>query len=375
MLVALDGSRPLRVRTSSVAAVSLRYASTRVLHLDARRVRFTAGYPTVQFGYRLGAADLSSFGTSRKIGAPRTIRWFPKMAVNPDGAAVAAWHHVRRGRADEIQAVVRPAGGHFGSVVTLQSSGIESESTVGVAIDGRGRAVVAYSRRGQLAARLISTRTGVVSPEMRVTPPAGQRGPTEIAVGSGLDPGRFVVAWRAFPVSEGPSGRIDVAASVLDLGLGPAQTLATGDIVAYPRGPIVATVDAAGRAAVAWSQPTAGPARSIPYVAVADASGVFGAPQVLDSAGSVGSIVPSGESVAVGWLRETFGPEGHGNPLGVYVALGPSAPGELVDDRSSGTSADGLQPPGLGVLPSGRLLTVFGDVGDAGEARVSERGP
>ena len=126
---------------------------------------------------------------------------------------------------------------------------------------------------------------------------------------------------------------------------------------------------------MAWSQPTAGPARSIPYVAEADASGVFGAPQALDSAGSVGSIVPSGEGVAVGWLRETFGPEGHGNPLGVYVALGPSAPGELVDDRSSGTSADGLQPPGLGVLPSGRLLTVFGDVGDAGEARVSERGP
>ena len=216
---------------------------------------------------------------------------------------------------------------------------------------------------------------------MRVAPPAGQRRPTEITVGSGLDPGRFVVAWRAFPVSEGPSGRVDVAAAVLDSRLGPAQALATGDIVAYPRGPIVATVDAAGRAVVAWGQPTAGPPRSIPYVAQADAAGRFGAPQALDSAGSVGSLVRADEGVAVGWLRETFGAEGHGNPLGVYVALrgpdGAFGAGELVDDRSLGTSADGLQPPGLGQLPSGRLLTVFGDLGTTGggEARVSERGP
>jgi hypothetical protein len=371
------------VRTSRAAAVSLRYASTRILHLDS------SGPPggPVQLGYRLGAADLSSFGTSRPIGAPRTVRWFPRMAVNPDGAAIVAWHHQRRGTSDEIQAVWRPAGGRFGQIRTLQTEDIEDESLVGVGIDPRGRAVVAYARRTvagsppRLAVRVIDTRTGLVSGESRIAPPAGQRGPTEIAIGAGPAPGPFVVAWRAYPVTEGPTGKIDVAAAVLvGTRLGAAQPLARGDIVAYPRGPIAATVDAAGRAVVAFAQPTGGPSRSIPWVVQADAAGRFGAPQSLDTAGSIGALIRQDEGLAVGYLRETPGAEGHGDPLGVYVALrgpdGAFAASELVDDRTIGRSADGLQPPGLGLLPSGGLLAVYGDLvfnAPGGEARASTR--
>jgi hypothetical protein len=61
---------------------------------------------------------------------------------------------------------------------------------------------------------------------------------------------------------------------------------------------------------------------------------------------------------------------------------GPFGPGEVVEDRSLAagrplaTQADGLQPPGLGVLPSGGLTAVLADVAanaEGGEVRVSAR--
>src|SRR3954452_14573326 len=60
-LVASNGSAAIRARTSQTAVASVRYARTRILHFDARRVGSWAGFPTVQLGYRLGPADPSSF--------------------------------------------------------------------------------------------------------------------------------------------------------------------------------------------------------------------------------------------------------------------------------------------------------------------------
>jgi hypothetical protein len=399
VLVALDGARTVRVRTSRVVAASSRYARTRILHFDAKRVGDYRGFPTVQLGYRVGRADLSSFGSSRTIGGRRTIRGAPVLAVNESGAAIAAWRHVRRGQSDEIQIATRPAGGRFGSVRTVQRDDVESETTLGVGVDAGGRAVVAYARntvRGseaRLAVRVVDTRNGEIEDESRVAVPAGTHGPTEIVVGaqprSRAQP--MVVAWRGFPVTEGPTGTVDTAAAVLPAGgpdLEAAQRLAKGSLVAYPRGPIAATVDASGRPVVAWGELTPGQpadqARTVPTVAQADHNGRFGAPQPLDTAGSIGSLIPQDEGLAVGWLRETLGPEGHGSPLGVFVARrgpdGPFTAGELVDDRSTpgGTSYDGLQPPGLGLLPSGGLIAVYADVGanaQGGQNRVSTRPP
>ena len=294
VLVALEGAATLNVRTSSFNVASSRYATSRILHFDAKIVD-RDNLERKQLGYRIGSANLASFGSERKLGNPRSIRWTPKLAVNGDGAAIAAWHHIVQGRSDEIQIVTRPAGGSFGAIKTVQAIGIDDESIVGVGIDTSGRAVVAYSRGRQIAVRVIQTKSGWMSAESRVPVPAGQRGPTEITVGTN-EPGLVVVAWRSYPVTEGPTGIVNAAASVLGVGsnrLGPSQVLGRGDLVGYPRGPILATLDAAGRPVVAWTVP-AKPNVSVPMVAQADNAGRFGPPQALAASGSFGSLDPPG---------------------------------------------------------------------------------
>ncbi|RKQ86949.1 hypothetical protein C8N24_4966 [Solirubrobacter pauli] len=380
-LVALNGTQTLRARTSRSAVAASRYAVARVLTLDARIVD-RRNLERKQLGYRIGDARLERLGSVREIGGPRSIRWAPQLAVNEDGAAIAAWHHIVRGRSDEIQVAWRPAGGRFSTIRTVATTGVDDESIVGVGIDTGGRAVVAYSRNGRLAVRAIRVKTGWMSAEASVAPPAGQRRPTEIVVGTG-EPGNVVVAWRAYPVTEGPTGHVDAAAAILPVGSNrprAAVSLGEGDLIGYPRGPIAATVDATGRPVVAWTVP-ARPGVSVPTVRVASQSGVWGAPQVLDSSGSIGSLVREGGGAAVGWLRETPGGEGHGQPLGVFVARMPEGEAfgaaELVDDvSSSGTAFDGLQPPGLGPSVTGGLLAVYADHGlngVGGSARVSTR--
>ena len=94
--------------------------------------------------------------------------------------------------------------------------------------------------------RVIRVKTGWMSAEATVAPPAGQRRPVEIVVGTG-DPGIVVLAWRAYPVTEGPTGHVDAAAAIMPTGSNrprAAVSLAEGDLVGYPRGPIAATVDA-----------------------------------------------------------------------------------------------------------------------------------
>src|SRR4051812_15843922 len=131
VLVALNRTQVIRTRTSSFNVASRRYATSRILHFDAKIVD-RDDLVRRQLGYRIGSADLSSFGTERTLGNPRTIRWTPRLAVNADGAAIAAWHHIVRGHTDEIQAVWRPAGGSFGAIRTLQADNIDDGSIVGV---------------------------------------------------------------------------------------------------------------------------------------------------------------------------------------------------------------------------------------------------
>jgi hypothetical protein len=375
VLVALNGQQTIRVRTSSFNVASSRYAVSRVLHFDAKVVD-RSNLERKQLGYRIGSADLATFGRERRLGNPRSIRYTPKLAVNADGAAIAAWHHIVRGHTDEIEAVWRPAGGSFGKITRIAADDIDDESIVGVGIDSTGRAIVAYNRGDQLAVRAIRTASGWMSKESRV--PVTGHPPTEITVGAN-EPGLVVVAWRGYPVSEGPSGTVDVGAAVLGVGsnrLGSAQQLASGNLVGYPRGPIVATVDAAGRPLVAFTVPSQ-PNVSVPMVAQADNAGRFGVPQALDTSGSIGALIRKDEGVAVGWLKEAPGPEGHGDPLGVFVARrgpdGAFGAGELVDTQSLGSGADGLQPPALGQTPSGGLVAVYANAatGGEGEARVS----
>jgi hypothetical protein len=380
VLVALNGTQTLRVRTSRSAVAASRYAQSRVLTLDAR-IPDRSNLERKQLGYRIGDARLSALGSVRKIGGPRSIRWAPQLAVNADGAAIAAWHHIVRGRSDEIQVAWRPPGGRFSKIHTIASSGIDPESIVGVGMDTGDRAIVAYGRNGRLAVRAIRVRSGWMSAEATVAPPAGQRRPVEIVVGTGK-PGTVVLAWRAYPVTEGPTGHVDAAAAIMPGGTNrprAAISLGEGNTIAYPRGPIAAIVDATGRPVVAWTVPTR-PGVSVPMVRMADQAGTWGPPRALDTSGSIGSLIRVGDGVGVSWLRETPGPEGHGDPLGVFAAFsGPDgafgAP-ELIDDVSAGTGYDGLQPPGLGMMNNGRPLAVYADLNNnapGGSARVSSR--
>ena len=56
----------------------------------------------------------------------------------------------------------------------------------------------------------VSISIEVAKAEATVAPPTGQRRPVEIVVGTG-NPGIVVVAWRAYPVTEGPTGPVDAA--------------------------------------------------------------------------------------------------------------------------------------------------------------------
>src|SRR5262245_42831106 len=151
--------------------------------------------------------------------------------------------------------------------MTLGHAAVDDRAMVAVGIDTQGRAVIAYGRAGKLAVRVIS-RKGALSAESMTSVPAGYHRPSEIVVGMG-DPGLAVVAWRGFAISEGPTSHVDAAAAVLPVGgnrVGAARPLQAGDLVGYPRGPIVATVDADGRPVVAWTVP-ARPGVSVPMVA------------------------------------------------------------------------------------------------------------
>ncbi len=261
------GTRPVRVRTSQLAVASSRYARTWIAHLDAKRVGDHRGFPTVQLGYRLGKADLSRFGDGRELGAPRTLRGAPVLAVNESGAAIAAWHHIVAGRSDEIQIAVRPAGAGFGPVTTVQREDVVSQTPAAVGVDASGRAVVAYAREtvadrpGRLAVRAVDTGSGEVEDESRVAPPGEIQGPTEIAVGAQprTRAQAMVLAWRGYPVTEGPVGTVDTAAAVLPAG---SSTLEAPQALAEGR--------------------------------LADADGRFGAPQQLDAAGSIGALIAQG---------------------------------------------------------------------------------
>ena len=229
VLVALNGTQTLRVRTSSMNVASSRYAISRILHLDARIVD-RRNLERKQIGYRVGRRTCRRSATEddrrpaldpldAEAGGQRRRR----------GDRGVASH--RRGRSDEIQVAWRWAGGKFGAIKTIATTGIDDESIVAVRDRHGGRAIVAYSRNRQLAVRVIKTKTGWMSAESRVAPPAGQRGPTEITVGTG-EPGQVVVAWRAYPVTEGPTGRVHAAAAILPVGSNrprPAVSLGRGE--------------------------------------------------------------------------------------------------------------------------------------------------
>src|SRR5262245_47537415 len=77
-----------------------------------------------------------------------------RVAVAPDGRAVAAWSQATAdGSNVELQVRSRPAGGDFGPV--MQVPGTTGAGSVDVGVDGAGNATVAWEQAGAIRAVLV----------------------------------------------------------------------------------------------------------------------------------------------------------------------------------------------------------------------------
>lgn len=83
-----------------------------------------------------------AFATAVPISDAGRTAWFPQVAFDPQGNALAVWTR-SDGAFFRIQAALRPAGGNFGAAQTISPAG-ESASFPQVAFDGAGNALVAW---------------------------------------------------------------------------------------------------------------------------------------------------------------------------------------------------------------------------------------
>ena len=149
VLAALNGTRTLRVRTSSMNVASSRYAVSRILHLDARIVdRSQPGAQATRVPARARGPVVVRLRARRSAIRGRSAGR-RSCAVNEDGSAIAAWHHIVRGRSDEIQVAWRFAGGQFSAIRTIATSRDRRR------VDRRGR-----DRHGRTCGRSRTRATG-----------------------------------------------------------------------------------------------------------------------------------------------------------------------------------------------------------------------
>src|SRR5829696_6056854 len=118
------------------------------------------------------------FGPVQDLSAPGRTAFFPRVAVNARGDAVVAFSR-KRDAADQafsVQAAVLPAGADaFGAVKDLSEPGIESETT-DVGIDGAGNAFVSWTRRPTAGKESVQVRAraqdGTLGPIQTISNPA-----------------------------------------------------------------------------------------------------------------------------------------------------------------------------------------------------------
>ena len=187
------------------------------------------------------------------------------VAIDAEDNAVAAW----TGAGGPLRAALRPGSGPFGRAVTLASNGGKQ---VAVALDGRGGALVAWSRNGSLG---LAERTAAAPALTDV--PTGMAG---IAAGPDVaftGPGQAIVVWTG----------TDGAVHALSRSLGGA-TVPLPDLAAGP-GNLRVHVDAAGGHAVAaWTHSATTGSQTTTHVraSVMAPGGAFGAAEDLATASS-----------------------------------------------------------------------------------------
>jgi hypothetical protein len=193
--------------------------------------------------------------------------------IEPDGTAIVAW----AAEGGPVRAAVRHAGTTFGSTGTLAPDGGQSAA---VALDGRGGALVAWSRNGSLGLAECTAE----APALTQVP----AGAGELAAGPDVaftGPGQPIVVWAG----------TDGAVHALSRSLGGA-TVPLPEIALGP-GNSNAHVDAAGgHAVVAGSHVAQTGSQTTTHVRASAlaAGGSFGAAEDLATASSDrGSTIPN----------------------------------------------------------------------------------
>jgi hypothetical protein len=286
-----------------------------------------------------------------------------RVAVGPDGTAVAAWAQSNGSTNWDLQVARRKPGEGFGAAITVPvTTGVQGVS-VRVGVDGAGNATILYELGGALVILPWPAASGEPGPKQ----PLEAGGFGELAVGRN---GTAVAAWLENPTSmgsarvraavrPGPTGDFGASAPISQFGDGTTTPTITGLDVAVGDG---------GHATVVWARDTAvnniigieanerAPGGN--FTPLGTSLSPFIAPDL--SSQSVVAVDPSGRSTVL-WTRSGFVR---------YAEHGPSDPFWSTEQRVS-TLPDVEDSPAVGAAPSGAVVAAW----RSGNAVVSATRP
>jgi hypothetical protein len=310
--------------------------------------------------------------TGQAISDPSTQSLEPRLAVAPDGTAIAAWISMPAG-GNVVEVSTRPPGGAWSTPATVSIPAEVNPFAPSVAIDGDHDAVIAWEATPHAGSgatynteiqAVVSEAGGAFGPPQVLSPatPIGSEGSAAGSPSAAIDEaGEATVAW--WPYNDAHP-TVDTASHPAG---GPWQPMVgvepspAAPMNAQPDPQLVA--DAAGDLAVIWRNPldetfydgpgTARlafrPAGSTTWEAPVDLSHPG---DTIGARMSVG-IDSLGQATAV-WDDETTG----------YLEASTVAPGGLVPTpvRVSEASTHPLESPAITVDPSGDMTAVWIDV-------------
>jgi hypothetical protein len=284
-----------------------------------------------------------AFGAPVAISDSAQVAESPQVAMDPQGNAVAVWD-LYDGTTSRAQTAFRPAGGSFDTATALDP-GFTGGNSEAVAIDASGAAVAVWARTTS------STDTEIEASQR----PAGGTFGTPVSLsgaGRAFDPdvaldgaGNAVAVWqRALsPGFAAEAGSLSAAGAI-----GPLHTLsASGTSGENPR---VAS-DAAGDAVAAWlisdgsgngkaEYATAAPGAAFgPEVDADTSAGGFGSADVAESPSGAAIVVWSHQNVSGQQLDAIARPAG--GAFGEPQQAGPSESGALFPDVAIDPAGDG----------------------------------
>jgi hypothetical protein len=216
-----------------------------------------------------------SIGSVQTLSASGADALEPAVAVDPDGNAVVVWSR-SDGANSRIQAIRRAAGGNLSSVKNLSTSGRDAHAPR-VGIDAQGSAIVAWLRsdgsndRVQVRRR---SRGGTLTAVQNLSA-AGQSALTPSLAVDGT--GRAVVAWGR---SDGANDRIQIRRRAAGGGLSAVKTVSDpGQDAVDPK----VGLDAEGNATAVWHRSDGANARV--QVVRRSSGGSLSAVETLSAAG------------------------------------------------------------------------------------------